>query len=149
MSTAKTGGGFGGYVASAGSVFGAGSGGGGAFGSGGAFAAGTFGGNENKPPTTSSTFGLSSGMGATTPPTGPRSAYPITPPTGPKSLHGSPFVSTAAPGGHTFRTANSVQYRPSPLGTSQMVAQNIDKGYYSTPRGPVVYGTGFQGTPYR
>ncbi|KAK4902150.1 hypothetical protein LTR27_001052 [Elasticomyces elasticus] len=147
MSTVKTGGGFGGYAAGAGSAFGAGSGGGVAFGSGGAFGRGTFGGNENKPPTTSSTFGFSSGMGATKPPNGP--TFPITPPTGPKSLHGSPFVSTNASGGQTFRSANSVQYRPSPLGTSQMVAQNIDKGYYGSPRGPVVYGTGFQGTSYR
>ncbi|KAK5675376.1 hypothetical protein LTS10_011818 [Elasticomyces elasticus] len=148
MSTVKTGCGFGGYAAGAGSAFGPGSGGGGAFGSGGQFGGGTFGGNENRPPTTSSTFGFSSGMGTTKASTGP-SAFPITPPTGPKSLHGSPFVSTIASGGQTFRSANSVQYRPSPLGTSQMVAQNIDKRYYGTPRGPVVYGTGFQGTPYR
>lgn len=60
------------------------------------------------------------------------------PPIGPRAMQ-TPSTGSQ---GSTFRSANSVQYRPANQGMGQMVANNIQSKYYSKPVGNVVYGQG-------
>lgn len=86
------------------------------------------------------------------------------PPTAPSAMRSGLGPAGSGGGGSTFRTANSVQWRPGtthtivpkgdseyyskPGGTSIMVANNIDSRYYSKPTGPMVYRTGFHERRY-